>query len=81
MGLVASRFGPGAALDLLDRPDSLHLALDFVRKRASPWPPEPIRSIGVGLTQRALARADENEGGARGLWLRALNFLGLGFDS
>jgi 4'-phosphopantetheinyl transferase EntD len=80
MGLVASRFGARAALDLLDRPDSPHLALDFVRKRASPWPPEPIRSIGAGLTQRALARADENEGW-RGLWLRTLDFLGLGFDS
>ena len=80
MGLVASRFGARIALDLLDRPDSPHLALDFVRKRAFPWPPEPIRSIGVGLTQRALARADENEG-RRGLWLRTLDFLGLGFDS
>jgi hypothetical protein len=64
----------------LDRPDSPHLALDFVRKRAFPWPPEPIRSIGVGLTQRALARADETEG-RRGPWLRTLDFLGLGFDS
>jgi hypothetical protein len=80
MGLVATRFGARVALDLLDRPDSPHLALDFVRKRAFPWPPEPIRSIGVGLTQRALAQADENEG-RRGLWLRALDFVGLGFES
>jgi hypothetical protein len=57
-----------------------HLALDFVRKRSLPWPPEPIRSIAVQLTQRGLARADANEG-RRGLWLRMLDFAGLGFDS
>ena len=78
--MVASRFGARLALDLLDRPDAPHLALDFVRKRALPWPPEPLRSIGVRLTQRELARADANQG-RRGLWLRALDALGLGFDS
>jgi glycine/D-amino acid oxidase-like deaminating enzyme len=80
MGVVASRFGARVALDLLDRPEAPHLALDFVRKRSIAWPPEPIRSIGVRLTQRGLARADANEG-RRGPWLRALDFLGLGFDS
>jgi len=79
-GVVASRFGARLALDLLDRPDAPHLALDFVCKRAFPWPPEPLRSIAVRITQRALARADANEG-RRGLWLRALDSLGLGFDS
>jgi glycine/D-amino acid oxidase-like deaminating enzyme len=80
LGVVASRFGARVALDLLDRPEAPHLGLDFVRKRSVPWPPEPIRSIAVQLTQRALARADENEG-QRGPWLRVLDFLGLGFDS
>jgi glycine/D-amino acid oxidase-like deaminating enzyme len=80
LGVVASRFGGRVALDLLDSPHATHLGLDFVRKRAVPWPPEPIRSLGVRLTQRGLARADENEG-RRGLWLRALDSLGLGFDS
>lgn len=80
LGVVASRFGARVALDLLDRPKSPHLELDFVRKRAVPWPPEPIRSIGIRLTQRGLAQADANEG-RRGLWLRALDFVGLGFDS
>lgn len=80
LGVVASRFGARVALDLLDCPDSPHLALDFVRKRSVPWLPEPIRCVGVRLTQRGLARADENEG-RRGLWLRALDFAGLGFDS
>jgi len=80
MGIVASRFGARVALDLLDRPEAPHLALDFVRKRSLPWPPEPIRSIAVQLTQRGLARADANEG-RRGLWLRMLDLAGLGFDS
>jgi len=80
LGVVASRFGARVALDLLDRPEAPHLALDFVRKRCFPWPPEPIRSLAVGLTQRELARADENEG-KRGLWLRVLDRAGLGFDS
>jgi hypothetical protein len=45
-----------------------------------PSPPEPIRTIAIQLTQRGLAQADKNEG-RRGLWLRALDFVGLGFDS
>ncbi len=80
MGVVASRFGARVALDLLDHPKAPHLALDFVRKRSIAWPPEPIRSIAVQLTQRGLAHADENEG-RRGLWLRMLDLAGLGFDS
>jgi hypothetical protein len=44
------------------------------------WPPEPLRWLAVGLTQRAIARADENSG-RRGPWLRLLDRLGLGFDS
>jgi len=80
MGVVASRFGARVALDLLDHPEAPHLALDIVRKRSVPWPPEPIRSMAVQLTQRALDRADENQG-RRGLWLRMLNLAGLGFDS
>jgi hypothetical protein len=80
LGVVASRFGARVALDLLDRPDAPHLALRFVRKRPFPWPPEPLRALVVEVTQRALARADRNEG-RRGPWLRLLDRLGLGFDS
>jgi len=80
LGVVASRFGARVALDLIDRPDAPHLALRFVRRRPFPWPPEPIRSLGVELTQRALAKADRNQG-SRGPWLRLLDSLHLGFDS
>ncbi len=52
----------------------------FVRKRALPWPPEPIRALGVALAQRAMARADRNQG-RRGPWLKLLDALGVGFDA
>ncbi len=80
LGVVASRYGARLALDLLDRPDAPALAMHFVRKRALPWPPEPIRALGVALTQRAMARADRNQG-RRGPWLKLLDALGVGFDS
>jgi glycine/D-amino acid oxidase-like deaminating enzyme len=80
LGVVATRFGARVALDLLDDPTAPHLDTGFVRKRPWPWPPEPIRSIGVSLTQRAMAKADANEG-RRGPWLWLLDRLGLGFDS
>ncbi len=80
LGVVASRYGARVALDLLDRPDAPALAMRFVRKRALPWPPEPIRALGVAMTQRAMARADRNEG-RPGPWLKLLDTLGIGFNS
>ena len=80
LGVVAARYGARLALDLLDRPDAPTLQMRFVTKRAIPWPPEPIRALSVAITQRAMARADRNEG-RRGPWLKLLDALGLGFDS
>lgn len=80
LGVGATRFGARVCLDLLFRPDSELLSLDLVRKRAVPFPPEPVRWTGIELTRRALAAADER-GGRRGPWLRLLDALGLGFDS
>ena len=45
-----------------------------------PFPPEPLRSGVVNLTRRSLAKADADEG-RRNAWLRALDRVGLGFDS
>ncbi|MBE7163010.1 MAG: hypothetical protein INR72_17350, partial [Williamsia herbipolensis] len=45
-----------------------------------PFPPEPLRWIGITLTRRAFARADRDRG-RRGVWLRAMDAVGLGFDS
>ncbi len=80
LGVGATRFGARVCLDLLYRPDSDLLSLSPVRKRLLPFPPEPVRSIGIQVTRRAIARADANQG-RRGPWLRLLDSLGLGFDS
>lgn len=80
LGVGATRFGARVALDHLVRPDSDLLRLDLVRKKAIPFPPEPIRWAGIQITRKAIARADANQG-RRGPWLRLLDSLGLGFDS
>jgi len=80
LGVGATRFGARVCLDLLYRPESDLLALKMVQRKAIPFPPEPVRWVGVELTRRALAKADANEG-RRGPWLRLLDGLGLGFDS
>jgi glycine/D-amino acid oxidase-like deaminating enzyme len=80
LGVGASRFGADVALDLLLDPGSPRLELELVRKRPRPFPPEPLRWMGIELTRRALARADRN-GGRRGPWLRTLDRVGMGFDS
>ena len=80
LGVGASRFGARVALDWIDDPQSSRLRLDIVRRRPFPWPPEPLRSLVVNFTRHELARADRNQG-RRGLWLKLLDRLGLGFDS
>ena len=67
-------------LDLIsDRPDTERTRLEMVPSKPLPFPPEPLAWVGIQLTHRALARQDRT--GRRGLWLRALDRLGLGFDS
>jgi glycine/D-amino acid oxidase-like deaminating enzyme len=80
LGVASSRFGARVALDLLDGRSTEATRLRYVRRRPVPFPPEPLRSAVVGLTQNRLAAADANAG-RRGLWLRALDRAGLGFDS
>ncbi|MEU4682235.1 NAD(P)/FAD-dependent oxidoreductase [Streptomyces xinghaiensis] len=80
LGVGATRFGAEVMLDLLDGVESERTALEMVRTKPLPFPPEPVRWAGIGLTQWSLARADAR-GGHRNLWLRALDRLGLGFDS
>jgi hypothetical protein len=52
--------------------------MQFVTRKVLPWAPEPFCWLGVRFTQNALKKADRN-GGKRGLWLRFLDMLGLGF--
>jgi len=80
LGVGASRFGAAALLDLLDGRDSDLTRLQMVRSKPLPFPPEPVRGIGIDLTRRAFDRADR-DGGRRGRWLQLLDAVGLGFDS
>jgi glycine/D-amino acid oxidase-like deaminating enzyme len=80
LGVAATRFGARVGLDLLDGRATEATMLDYVRRKPVPFPPEPLRTGVIALTQRAMARADRREG-RRGPWLRTLDRLGLGFDS
>lgn len=80
LGVGASRFGADVALDLLSGEQTERTTLKMVRSKPLPFPPNPIRQIGIDLTRRSLAKADEREG-HRDLWLKTLDRLGLGFDS
>jgi len=77
-GVGASRFGARIGLELLGYEPSDVIKMQFVTKKSLPWAPEPFRWVGVRLTQRALIKADRNNG-KRGLWLKFLDRLGLGF--
>ncbi len=80
LGVAAARFGGRTALDLLDGRETEATRLRYVRSKPMPFPPEPLRWAVIQLTRNRLAAADRNEG-RRGLWLRTLDRLGLGFDS
>ena len=80
LGVGASRFGAQVCLDLLAGRDNERTRLEMVRRAPLPWPPEPLRWLGISRTKRSIARADAR-GGRRDIWLRALDRLGLGFDS
>jgi len=77
-GVGASRFGARIGIELLGYEPTDVIKMKFVTKKSLPWAPEPFRWIGVTLTQNALVKADNN-GGKRGLWLKFLDRLGLGF--
>ncbi|TPQ19859.1 NAD(P)/FAD-dependent oxidoreductase [Streptomyces sporangiiformans] len=80
LGVGATRFGADVMLDLLAGERTERTALEMVRKKPLPFPPEPFAWTGIALTKWSLARADAH-GGRRNLWLRTMDRLGLGFDS
>jgi glycine/D-amino acid oxidase-like deaminating enzyme len=79
LGVAATRFGADVVLDLLDGATTERTELAMVGSRPLPFPPEPLRSAGIALTRWSLARADRT--GRRNPWLRALDRLGMGYDS
>lgn len=80
LGVGASRFSANLALDILDGIENEVTRLEYARRKPLPFPPEPLRYAVVQFTRNRLAAADLNDG-RRGLWLRTLDRLGLGFDS
>lgn len=80
LGVGSTRFGADVMLDLLSGEETERTRLDMVRSKPMPFPPEPFAWAGIEITKRSLAHADSN-GGHRNLWLRAMDKLGLGFDS
>ncbi len=80
LGVAATRFAGDVVLDLLAGQDTPRTRLEMVRKKPVPFPPEPLRWVGIEATRRSLARADANDG-KENLWLKTMDKLGLGFDS
>ncbi|WP_103514781.1 FAD-binding oxidoreductase [Streptomyces sp. SM10] len=80
LGVGSTRFGAEVMLDLLSGEETERTRLEMVRSKPMPFPPEPFAWAGIEITKRSLARADSN-GGRRNLWLKAMDGLGLGFDS
>jgi len=80
LGVGATRFGAQVMLDLLDNKKTERTELEFVRTKPMPFPPEPLRSIGINLSRWSLDQADRNQG-KENLWLKVMDWVGLGFDS
>ncbi|MFG2078669.1 NAD(P)/FAD-dependent oxidoreductase [Nonomuraea maritima] len=80
MGVGATRFGANVMLDLLSGERTERTELRMVKEKPFPFPPEPVRSPVIQFTRWSIAQADEHQG-KRNLWLRALDRMGLGFDS
>ena len=80
LGVGASRFAADVLLDLLAGAPTERTELAMVRERPIPFPPEPLASLGISLTDWSMHRADRNSG-HRNLLLKALDAVGMGFDS
>jgi glycine/D-amino acid oxidase-like deaminating enzyme len=80
LGVATTRFAGRVLTDRLLDPTSPLLELRFTSTQPFPFPPEPLRWVGVTMTRRAIARADRRDG-RRGPWLSLLDRFGIGFDS
>jgi len=80
LGVGATRFGAQVMLDMLSGERTERTELKMVRSTPIPFPPEPVASLGIQATRWSLDRADHNAG-KRNIILKALDAVGLGFDS
>lgn len=78
-GVSATRFAALTMLDLLQGLQTERTELRMVRRRAVPFPPEPLRTLAVKWVQADLAREDRT--GRRSFMLRTLDRIGIGFGS
>ncbi|HEX6917804.1 MAG TPA: FAD-dependent oxidoreductase, partial [Phycicoccus sp.] len=58
LGVASTRFGARVALDLVDGRDTEVTRLGMVRRKPLPFPPEPLRWVGVRATRASLAAED-----------------------
>lgn len=80
LGVAATRFAADVMLDQLGGEKTWRTELEMVKSMPMPFPPEPFCFPAVQATRAALDAADHNFG-KRGLFLKTLDALGLGFDS
>ncbi|MDV6280273.1 FAD-dependent oxidoreductase [Rhodococcus jostii] len=80
LGVGASRFAANVMLDKVSGETTALTELDLVKSMPLPFPPEPLAAAGINATRWSLDRADHTEG-RRNLFLKALDAVGLGFDS
>ena len=80
LGVAAARFAADVMLDRLDGAVTERTELDMVSAMPLPFPPEPLAALGINAARWSLDRADHHLG-KRNLFLKALDSLGLGFDT
>jgi glycine/D-amino acid oxidase-like deaminating enzyme len=80
LGVAATRFGAQVMLDKLAGEETERTALEMVRSKPLPFPPEPFRYVGIRAMTASLKASDRNAG-KRNLYLKTMDRLGFGFDS
>ncbi|MFV8166369.1 NAD(P)/FAD-dependent oxidoreductase [Mycobacterium sp. 134] len=80
LGVAATRFAAEVMLDRFSGTSTARTELEMVKSTPLPFPPEPFASAGIQATRWSLDRADHREG-RRNVLLKALDSVGLGFDS
>ncbi|WP_298229653.1 FAD-dependent oxidoreductase [Gryllotalpicola sp.] len=80
LGVGATHFAAEVLLDLLAGLATERTELAMVKKKPTPFPPEPFAYAAVQAMRASLDAAD-HRAGRRNLLLRAADAVGLGFDS